>query len=122
MNSKLKLVVELNDFNDVEELIGLVTSQVHHLWGKWDKNSTDDQKILMEMLAKNPKELPADFDTYFNNESDKVMFLLRTKEMFWKYKNSLERLKDLQKACDKFNYNRDEPFEEIHYGLNWDNN
>ena len=116
----MKLVVELNDFNEVQELVDLVTSQVHHLWGKWDKNSTDDQKILMEMLVKHPKDLPVDIDTYFKNESEKIMFMLRTKDMFWSYKNSLERLKDLQKACDKFNYDMLEPYEDSHYGLHWE--
>ncbi len=117
--NKLKLVVELNDFNEVEELVELVTKQVGHLWSKWDKVSTPDQKILMEMLKKNPNTLPSDIDTYFDSESEMMMFMLRTKEHFWNYINSLERLKDLQKGVDKLNYGRMEPFEDTHYGLHW---
>jgi hypothetical protein len=117
--NKLKLVVELNDFNEVEELLQIVTNQVSHLWSRWDKHSTPDQKILMEMLKKNNNTLPSDIDTYFQDKSDMMMFMLRTKDYFWNYINALERLTDLQKAVDKLNYNRLEPFEETNYGLHW---
>ena len=117
--NKIKLVVELNDYNEVEELVQIVTNQVAHLWSKWDKVSTPGQKTLMEVLRKNPNTLPSDIDTYFNNESEKMMFMLKTKEYYWSYINALERLKELQKAVDKSNYHRVEPFEETYYGLHW---
>jgi len=118
--NKLKLVVELNDFNEVQELVGLVTKQVGHFWSRWDKQSTPDQKILMEMLKKNPNTLPEDILTYFDSESEMMMFMLRTKDYFWNYINALERLKDLQKAVDKLNYGRMDQFEDTHYGLHWE--
>lgn len=118
--SKMKLVVELNDFHELDGLVDLVRNQVRHLWAKWDNNSTEDQKIFMEMWIKNGRKgLPDDVDTYFKTQNEKVMFVLRTKQMYWDYKNGLERLKDLQKAYDRFNYNEEEPFEETHYGLSW---
>jgi hypothetical protein len=122
MNNKLKFTVELNNYNEAEELVQLVTNQVGHLWAQWDKRSTPDQKILMETLRKNPNTLPEDILTYFDSESEMMVFMLRTKEYFWNYVNALERLKDLQKAIDRCNYNSYEPFEEAHYGLHWEMN
>lgn len=120
MKSILKFTVELNNFNEAEELVEIVTNQVGHLWAQWDKRSTPDQKILMETLRKNPNTLPEDILTYFDSESEMMVFMLRTKEYFWKYVNALERLKNLQKAYDKFNYNLSEPFPEKNYGLHWE--
>jgi hypothetical protein len=73
----------------------------------------------MEMLKKNSTTLPSDIDTYFEDKSEMMMFMLRTKDYFWNYINALERLIDLQKSVDKLNYNRLEPFEEANYGLHW---
>ena len=122
MNNKLKLVVEFDNHHQMEELVQLVTKQVAHNWSQWDKKSTDDEKILMDVLSKNPKMSPAEIESYFsNNESRMAWFMLRVKDYYWQYVNSLERLKELQKAYDKFNYNTTEPFDEFTYGLHWSN-
>lgn len=118
MSNKLKLVVEFDNINGMEELVEIVTNQVAHYWSQWDKRSTPDQKILMETLRKDPNTLPSDIETYFDSESEMVVFMLRTKEYYWKYINAFHRLKDLQKAFDKFNYG--EPFAEKNYGLHWE--
>ena len=122
MKNKLKLVVEFDNHHQMEELVQLVTKQVAYNWSQWDKKSTDDEKILMDVWSKNPNLSPAEIKSYFsNNESRMMMFMLRTKEYYWQYVNSLERLKEVQKAYDKFNYNRTEPFDEFTYGLHWSN-
>ncbi len=120
MSNKLKLVVELNNTNEMEELVQLVTKQVEHLWIQWDKRSTPEQKKLMETIHKNPGTLPEDFRSLFKNESEMAIFMFRSKEYYWQYVNAFERLKDLQKAYDKFNYSMPEPFAEKNYGLHWE--
>ena len=120
--SKIKLEFEIESFNELQEMVELVQQQVSHLWSVWDKKSTESQKMLMELIHNNPNELPTNLEDYFNDKDEMVLFTLSTKDLYWKFINGLERLKQFQKAYDKFNYNMSEPFEENRYGLHWMSN
>ncbi len=120
--SKIKLEFEIESFNELQEMVELVQKQVSYLWQMWDKKSTESQKMLMELIHNNPNELPTNLEDYFNDKDEMVLFSLITKDLYWKFINGLERLKQFQKAYDKFNYNMSEPFEENRYGLHWMSN
>jgi Na+/phosphate symporter len=120
--SKIKLEFEIESFNELQEMVELVQKQVSYLWQMWDKKSTESQKMLMELIHNNPNELPTNLEDYFNDKDEMVLFTLSTKDLYWKFINGLERLKQFQKAYDKFNYNMSEPFEENRYGLHWMSN
>ena len=81
-----------------------------------------ESEMLMELIHNNPNELPTNLEDYFNDKDEMVLFTLSTKDLYWKFINGLERLKQFQKAYDKFNYNMSEPFEENRYGLHWMSN
>ncbi len=118
---KVKFELEVDDIKELEQLVSLVKDQVSHLWSVWDKKSTDDQKILMDIVQKTNK-LPEDIESFFTSKSEMMMFMLRAKDCFWNYSNAFKIMVSLQKAYDKWNYDKLEPFEDKHYGLMWEAN